>query len=156
GALAAIKRLWPTLFAEEVAQAVGQDTAADRFVVSTHTMALARQLENWLSAGAPMSDDLRRILDKAPSVSLPKRLSARFGSDQNFKWAKRIPALLDKAAENGDEADLAPVERLVKEAFEQANRKNAALQSVNSPTRIETYYALLLMDGDHMGKILSG
>ena len=38
GGLAAIKRLWPTLFAEQVSQATGKDCA--RFVVSTHTCLL--------------------------------------------------------------------------------------------------------------------
>ncbi|MGB9606344.1 MAG: type III-B CRISPR-associated protein Cas10/Cmr2, partial [Bryobacteraceae bacterium] len=48
GGLPAIKRLWPTLFAEEVQSETREIT--ERFVVSTEAMALARQLEEWLKA----------------------------------------------------------------------------------------------------------
>ncbi|MGI9213224.1 MAG: type III-B CRISPR-associated protein Cas10/Cmr2, partial [Methylococcaceae bacterium] len=52
GALPAIKRLWPTLFAEEAGKAIGgQIGRIDRFVVSTHTMALAHQMDQWLERG---------------------------------------------------------------------------------------------------------
>lgn len=150
GALAAIKRLWPTLFAEEVAEAVDLDKkAADRFVVSTHTMALAHQLEQWLDAGAPMSAELRGRLEMAPVVALPKRLSKNFGQNEAFKWAKRVPGLLDEIRETGGEVEIRRVEKLIKQAFKEA------LKTKDEP-RIETYYSLLLMDGDHMGRILSG
>src|SRR5690606_35936814 len=56
GALSAIKRLWPTLFIQEVKDAVGADIS--RFVVSTHTMALAHQLDQWLKNGSQISDGL--------------------------------------------------------------------------------------------------
>jgi CRISPR-associated protein Cmr2 len=148
GALPALKRLWPTLFAEEVAKALGEDKDLDRFVVSTHTMSLAHQLEQWLEAGAPMSGELRARLEKAPAVSLPKRLSARFGNKETFKWAKRLPGLLDEIREEG-EAALRQVDRLIRAAFKESSK------SSDEP-RVETYYALLLMDGDHMGHILSG
>jgi CRISPR-associated protein Cmr2 len=56
GALPALKRLWPTLFAEEVGKALnpkddGTAKAIGRFVVSTHTMALAHQIDQWLEKG---------------------------------------------------------------------------------------------------------
>jgi CRISPR-associated protein Cmr2 len=51
GGLAALKRLWPTLFAEQVGEATGKSVG--RFVVSTHTMALASHLEQWLDQQAP-------------------------------------------------------------------------------------------------------
>jgi CRISPR-associated protein Cmr2 len=56
GALPAIKRLWPTIFAEEMGRALnprddGSARRLDRFVVSTHTMALASQLDRWLEKG---------------------------------------------------------------------------------------------------------
>jgi CRISPR-associated protein Cmr2 len=55
GALSAIKRLWPTIFAEEVSRATGKDIG--RFVVSTHTMALAHQLDQWLAQGGPTAPE---------------------------------------------------------------------------------------------------
>lgn len=49
GGLPAVKRLWPTLFAEEVKEATGRDVG--RLVVSTHTMALAHQFDAWVERG---------------------------------------------------------------------------------------------------------
>ena len=59
GALPAIKRLWPGLFARKVGEALGNPEAADRFVVSTHAMALAAQIDRWLRRGGHVSDELR-------------------------------------------------------------------------------------------------
>lgn len=150
GALAAIKRLWPTIFAEEIAGLTGQqDGQAQRFVVSTHTMALAHQLERWLEAKGPMSDKLRDKLQKAESCPLPRKLARRHGWREEFRLAKRLPGLLDAAREGDDEKELREAERLIKDAFREAHPEEKAV-------RLETYYALLLMDGDHMGRILSG
>lgn len=149
GALPAIKRLWPTLFAEEVAAATGHDQTAGRFVVSTHTMSLAPQVEKWLEVGAPMCEKLRARLEEAPAVSLPKRLSTRFGQKEMFRWAKRLPGLLDQVREMDNERELKKIEKLIRQAFKEALK-------IDGETRIEAYYALLLMDGDNMGRILSG
>ena len=156
GALPAIKRLWPDLFAKEVADAVAPVTddarEVDRFVVSTHTMALAHQIEGRLEQarkGEPLPDDLRAEFDaevdvlKARPVALPRKLMSH---DRNsLQWAKRLPGLLDAAADSEDEIMQRRVEDLVKRML-----------GIDRDARIETYYALLLMDGDHMGRILSG
>lgn len=160
GALPAIKRLWPTLFAEEVAGVVGMDSrAAGRFVVSTHTMALAKQIEARVQrakAGEPLAEDLRAELGNMVSelgtdpVALPRKLMReirKIGSDPDASWwAKRLPGLLDAAADSGDEDKQRRAEHLVK----------CVLRQPGTKTEIETYYALLLMDGDRMGRILSG
>src|SRR5690606_25291863 len=62
GVLAAIKRLWPTIFVEKVGEALssGNGGAArlpTRFVVSTHTMALAHQLDQWLKEGGTTTEE---------------------------------------------------------------------------------------------------
>lgn len=146
GALPAIKRLWPSLFAEEVAMGLDLERAsADRFVVSTHTMALAHQLERWLETDGLVTDALKDELEKAPAVALPRRLNERHGSGERFRLAKRIPALLESARDAGDEREIKRVEKLVKRGF--AGCGTAGL---------ETYYALLMMDGDRMGRILCG
>lgn len=153
GALSAIKRLWPTLFAEEVARATGQEAGqAQRFVVSTHTMALAQQLDQWLSAGAPMSGDLRAKLEKADTVPLPRKLARDHGGRETFRWAKCIPMLLDVTQEKDNESELRDAENLIKDIKDAFKRAHPEQKEV----RLETYYALLLMDGDHMGRILSG
>jgi CRISPR-associated protein Cmr2 len=146
GALTAIKRLWPTLFAEEVEKALGVQVR--RFVVSTHTMALAKQLDDWLDRGAPASDELEAELDNVEPVALPRYLM-RHTPNPGFEHAKRLPALLDRAREAGDDAVSARLERLVRDAL-------GADPGTGEKTRLETYYALLMMDGDEMGAWLSG
>ena len=157
GALPAVKRLWPTLFAEEVAGVVGMDSrAAGRFVVSTHAMALAKQIEARVqraTAGEPLAEDLRAEFGSMVSelrtdpVALPRKLMREIGGDPDASWwAKRLPGLLDAAAESGDEDKQRRAEHLVK----------CVLRRDEDRDGIEAYYALLLMDGDRMGRILSG
>jgi CRISPR-associated protein Cmr2 len=150
GALSAIKRLWPSLFAEEVARVTDQQVSqVPRFVVSTHTMALAYQLDRWLDAGAPMSKELHNRLADVDPVPLPRKLARKHGWRDVFEFAKRLPALLDAAPESDNEREMREREELIKKAF-------AAADAGHKEVRLETYYALLLMDGDHMGRILSG
>ncbi|MDR0673937.1 MAG: type III-B CRISPR-associated protein Cas10/Cmr2, partial [Zoogloeaceae bacterium] len=147
-ALPAIKRLWPTLFKEEVGKAMNprdDGTALDigRFVVSTHTMALAHQLDAWLESGGLTETGLAAQLEGAESVALPRRLLQRhWPNPAALKDAKRLPGLLDKADEDNDETMRRNAERLIKKTLGVDN--------------LETYYALIMMDGDHMGAILSG
>jgi CRISPR-associated protein Cmr2 len=143
GALSAIKRLWPTLFAEEVARATGQDAGqAARFVVSTHTMALANNLET-LHTKLAVPEAAKRLQqhvtedDKAPA--LPRALARLRES-----LAARIPAALERLSESDKPEDEERLKRLESDIKEVLGHKP------------ETYYALVLMDGDHMGRILSG
>lgn len=152
GALPAIKRLWPTLFAEEVARVVGAGRDdVSRFVVSTHTMALAKQIEARVQRtkdGDPVAEFEGAVSElRASPVALPRKLMRMIGDDHDTaRWAKRLPGVLDAAAESGDEDRQRRAEALVRDVLGRGEDK----------IRIETYYALLLMDGDHMGRILSG
>ena len=145
GALPAIKRLWPTLFAEEIGRATGGDP--QRFVVSTHTMALAHQLDRWLEQGGNEPPGLQALLERhRPSaVALPRGLMRRHGTNPGaLAKAKRLAGLLEMAADLEDAA---------------ADAIRATVTQTLSPgdqPRLETYYALLLMDGDRMGHWLSG
>ncbi len=146
GALPAIKRLWPTLFAEEVGKALsavdnGEAMKIGRFVVSTHTMALAHQLDQWLKdekTNNPETPDVG-----GDSVALPRKLLKEYGHKRRkLEIAKRLPGLLDAADEEDNEAAGAQAERLVRQTL--------------GVDKLEAYYALLLMDGDRMGQMLSG
>ncbi|GIX21707.1 MAG: type III-B CRISPR-associated protein Cas10/Cmr2 [Gammaproteobacteria bacterium] len=142
GGLAAIKRLWPTLFARDVAHALGNDEAharVDRFVVSTHTMALAHQLLNLESP----PEKLREAVKSAPRVALPRKVARELAGKNLLDSAARIPGWLDALRES---------EEKTPGAYEEACRSLKAL--FGQP--VENYYALLLMDGDRMGAILSG
>ncbi|GAB4119768.1 MAG: hypothetical protein Fur0026_10260 [Sideroxydans sp.] len=149
GALSAIKRLWPTIFAEEVGKALaagekGEKKDIGRFVVSTHTMALAHQLDQWLEKGGLTGEGFAQAAQGAEAVALPRRLMRRHAKNTALQDAKILPGLLD----GDDETKVAQAQRMVKQAFGSALGKDEA--------RLETYYALLMMDGDKMGAILSG
>jgi CRISPR-associated protein Cmr2 len=148
GALSAIKRLWPTIFAEEVRDALGVETVP-RFVVSTHTMALADQLDRWLERGSPMTEELRKELERAEPVALPRRLMMRHRGHPELDRAKCLPDLLERAADDLDEATTRRVQSLIRRAL-------APEREAGETARVETYYALLMMDGDEMGAWLSG
>lgn len=150
GALPAIKRLWPSLFAEEVGRIThdsGRAAGARRFVVSTHTMSLAHQLDQWLARGegtpADLGDAVRR--SGADAVALPRKL-VRDHADRAgaFEIARRLPALLDAAAEADDESAARDLRGLARQVLGRDS------------DRLETYYGLLLMDGDRMGAWLAG
>ena len=153
GALAATKRLWPTIFAEEVRKALGsgeggKQRPGGRFVVSTHTMALAHQLDRWVENGGVMTGDLGT--GDAESVALPRRLM-RHKDKAAIEQAKHIPGLLETARERDREDN---------EAYERARRQVCQTLAQGSAhteeVKLEAYYALIMMDGDRMGAILSG
>lgn len=140
GGLSALKRLWPTVFADQVSQATGK--TCGRFVVSTHTMALASHLEQWLAKDAPAGPDFYqacKTLDPE-SVALPRRLMRH--DNNHVADAKILPGLLEAARDSDDETAYAKTQDLVRNTL--------------GVDRLETYYSLIMMDGDRMGAILSG
>ena len=139
GGLPAVKRVWPTLFAKRVA-GITNAKQVSRFVVSTHTMALAKQIENRAKSSAKEARLQLPSLKGATGVALPRGL-ARHGHAV-LGWARRLPGSLEDAAEKEDENEQRRAEQVVKEIL--------------GVDKIEAYYGLLLMDGDHMGQILSG
>ncbi|MEY4413668.1 MAG: type CRISPR-associated protein Cas10/Cmr2, partial [Pseudomonadota bacterium] len=147
GALPAIKRLWPTLYAEEVGRLLGQNGQAQRFVVSTHTMSLAHQLDRWLDKGDAVPAELKTLLleQGVDTVPLPRFLTRKYGGrSEALQVARRLPALLDVADELEDETEARAREDQVRRIL----GRDAG--------RLETYYALVLMDGDRMGAWLAG
>lgn len=143
GGLAAIKRLWPTLFARRMDKALGKTTEISRFVVSTHTMALAEQLDQWLEHGGLLKEGLAAKIDsnKQERVALPRKLVVRHKDNQkSLKDAAILPALLDLI--DGDESQRFEIEQKIKDSLGVKN--------------IEAYYSLILMDGDRMGAWLAG
>ena len=155
GALAAIKRLWPTLFADEVGKALDKKTIG-RFVVSTHTMALAHQLDQWLEHGGQCTPELNRRLERyrkqLDTVALPRRLTRhqRTADAETTQTAALMPALLDLASEESiSDTEAALIRSAVRQTL-------ASVRDNAQDDRLETYYSLLLMDGDRMGAWLAG
>lgn len=153
-ALPAIKRLWPTIFAEEVGKALnpkdnGKALNIGRFVVSTHTMALASQLDTWLEKGGITVAGFAEASARADSVALPRRLMKKHKDNQAREDAKRIPGLLEAARDTDSDRVYEKAERLVKQTLAHGVADKTEI-------KLEAYYSLIMMDGDKMGAILSG
>ncbi|MDP2811909.1 MAG: type III-B CRISPR-associated protein Cas10/Cmr2 [Rhodocyclaceae bacterium] len=143
-ALCALKRLWPTRFAERVGRLVGKDVG--RYVVSTHTMALATTLEKLAEAGATLEgrgklQALAGVTTNQEIVALPRRLLRTVLRSPESDILRRLPAAFDAARESENEARFDELSRRVKDI---------------TGTGIETYYGLIQMDGDRMGAWLTG
>lgn len=152
GALAMLKRLWPNWFVDQ--ELAKLDVDIRRFVVSTHTMALASSLENWLAnkvdAVFSASEHTAQLRGMDP-VALPRRLVSRLNQDYPpnsdvHLIARRLPAYLDVGRDAADEGESAS-----RVLFDGESIAKKVLGE-----KPEAYYALILMDGDQMGAWLSG
>ena len=148
GALATLKRLWPTLFVRQISEFLEEKPG--RFIVSTHTMALASSLGHLLdSPGPALLEKLSQFseqnnLAQYDPVTLPKSLHerARKIGGENIAYAlKRIPSALDEARGDSDDGENRALTRQLEELL---------------GAKPETYYALIQMDGDRMGAWMAG
>jgi CRISPR-associated protein Cmr2 len=152
----ALKRAWPRLFVKEIANAVPELGRLDRFVLSTRAVAMSTSIWRWLERKARGVEEtpeeatkrlqaenrLRLRIQQAKELrgaSLPRRLFGRLRREnQDVDFFKALPALVDSA-------------EIADEAAQIAADIDAFLGA-----KSETYYALVLMDGDRMGAWLSG
>jgi len=147
--LCAIKRIWPSRFAEEVGQATGRE--AHRFVVSTHTMALVSSLDRWRQQNArnvlPIA--WQSQLDGVETVALPAGLISKLrGEDEAVsKVVRKLPALLQHYQDRDDLEEY-------KDRGDSSEQLGRAVRELFGH-KPESYYALILMDGDSMGAWLS-
>lgn len=170
GALATLKRLWPTLFLEWVQGVTNERTRVSRYVISTHTMALATSLDRWLD-GDGTADIPHRLFnqlhvpdlaesDRIGHAALPRKLVRRLealkrdGGDEDRSKAliaRRLPAYIDHCKDlvNDESADKATQAARMLEAVEADTRTLLG-------SKPEAYYALIMLDGDRMGAWLSG
>lgn len=143
GALGMLKRLWPKIFTDQISDLLDRDFR--RFVVSTHTLALATSLEQWLQRpdrpAVPI--ELRAKLEGQPTAILPRKLARmlRPEDEEARLLLRRLPAYLDFLRETDNDEEL--------------RRTHGYLETLLG-AKPETYYALLLMDGDQMGAWLTG
>jgi len=137
-ALCAMKRLWPSRFAQWVADETGK-VLVNRFVVSTHTMALVGNLVTASNKALP--ETLNTLLKDSSleRVALPARLARNLKGDVDA--IARLPDLLDRVRDDDSEDKRGVVESAI----------NAWLGH-----KPEAYYAFILMDGDRMGAWLQG
>jgi CRISPR-associated protein Cmr2 len=150
-----LKRFWPTLFAEDMRNALG--IKPNRYVVSTHTMALATSLERWLDKPIPLPLPLAAQLEQLveeDTVALPRKLAVRLlnaGRDERL-MLRGLPLFMEQRKENLASDD--PKER--EQAQEMLDRIERDLNVTIFGHKPEAYYAFVLMDGDRMGAWLSG
>lgn len=154
-----LKRAWPDVFASDFG---GGGGAVRRYNVSTRAMALSTTLWGWLDKRTQLPNDkavrARKALverladaygesDAWPRAALPRRLWGRMKKerlpDDDRNLIAALPALLDLSGE--DQVD------------EEAEGRGEVASLVRdflgaSP---ETYYGLVLMDGDRLGRLLS-
>ncbi len=158
-AVCSLKRFWPRLFSRKVEEYV--EDKVGRYVVSTHTMALAPSLERMADLDGKSLKDVENALNirgkainelaallagREETVVLPRKLYKKLqNTPEIISIAKRLPAFIDSLREQSDgnenRATLQKVERLVEKALS---------------CRREAYYALIMMDGDNMGAWLAG
>lgn len=148
GAIATLKRLWPTLFADLVTSYTGGNVR--RFVVSTHALALSTTLNKLLDKTLN-NDQVAALQALAPvtgdyeTVTLPKALvrklhQCRQLSESERNTLRKLPDMLENLPDDAA----------------QARQMQGKIADVLGGTPPETYYALILMDGDRMGGWLSG
>lgn len=167
-ALCALKRLWPDLFVASLRPVL--DITLGRYVVSTHTMALATSLDRWLERlggreGESVLKDpdflrLSSYTEACDAAALPRSLQRKLekgGFDARVAdFARKLPVLLDElrehvAAEKGRDQNKAEQDF---RAFEKGIRR--LLGTTGRPEQpLEAYYGLILMDGDRMGSWLT-
>ena len=142
-ALAMLKRLWPSWFVKRELKSLGIDS--QRFVISTHTLAISTSLERWLVDGANLNTAGQKLLDQIDDedhAALPRKLLLQtFQHNSKVqRLARALPALLESDA--GDDPEhRSATSRLVGDLL---------------GDKPEAYYALILMDGDKMGAWISG
>jgi len=160
-AVCGLKRFWPRIFSRWVKKHANKDEAAvNRYVISTHTMALASSL--WRHAtGTSVGPEKERECGDAKqhlqaaieshaisdTAALPHKLYQRLRDSDDLAFFRRIPVLLDRLGEREEEED----GRTLDDERKEIEKAVAGLLG----RRPETYYAMLLMDGDRMGQWLA-
>ncbi len=146
-----LKRFWPRLFDNEV-KTLGSG-GGSRYIISTHTMALVTSIDDLLLNIDSMKSDQKRKHEKAvqslrainqggESAAFPRSLHRRLNENALGDVLRKVPALLDMFSEEESEEDNNRIARMVEDLF--------------GGIKPETYYGLVLMDGDDMGAWLSG
>jgi CRISPR-associated protein Cmr2 len=152
-----LKRLWPTLVVEDVRTRDPALQGLKRYVLSTHTMALAPTFRRMVAqahdadhVAKPSFAALRNQVADADPAALPRQLVRRLmnaGKDLG-DVVRRLPTALDELRDRMEGKGAATAERELSEL----KGRIADL----SGSKVEAYYALVLMDGDRLGAWLAG
>jgi CRISPR-associated protein Cmr2 len=148
--MCALKRAWPRLFVKETTRAVRELEKIDRFVLSTPAVAMATSIHNWLRDGDAKAPGLalRSQAEGVKGAALPRKLYREVMRHRpgDVAFVKGLAALADSMAEQESDS------RAAREQKERVRREIDTFLG----GKAETYYALVLMDGDRMGAWLAG
>jgi len=158
----ALKRFWPELFIKWLG--IEQ---AQRFVVSTHVMALATTLEEWIEDTKRRSwtDEKQDIAEKIRRIEpegfialprrtasqlmraddLPEPLAGKENGAARIAFARKLVWVLDRMTEKEESTEEESPEEVLGRKIRRLFERSA-----------ESYYALIKLDGDKMGAWLSG
>ncbi|HWP84873.1 MAG TPA: type III-B CRISPR-associated protein Cas10/Cmr2 [Terriglobia bacterium] len=144
-----IKRLWPARYVSWLKDQ-GIKTDLNRYVISTHVMALAPSLENLIRNGPKDVEAFGKLAAQTKEferAAMPRKLMAAEyrANEQWWEVATRLPTWLDDIREKAKDAEGEQQVEKIRRCIEKA-----------IGVRVETYYALILMDGDRLGAWLSG
>ena len=156
-ALCALKRFWPRIFTRWVEREAGGETSrVNRYVISTHTMALATSMWRFVKEGSdPGSGDkkaearekLAEMVAGCDTAAMPYKLHHAMKDHPDADLLRRLPSLLDRL---GDQEEETPGRGQEEKRRETENAIKNLLGG-----KPEAYYAMVLMDGDRMGKWLA-
>ena len=152
GALPMLKRIWPEIFVEEISPALYLEGEIRRFVVSTHTMAMASLLFTATdpSTACQVPPALKDAFERAPPprVALPKKLAARLLNHPQGDVIRRLPGWIEAISDAADrEGESEDAEGSVASCKRQVETMLGG--------KSDAYYGLLLLDGDRMGAWLA-
>ena len=153
-AICTLKRFWPRVFVDMVKSYIQRDI--NRFVVSTHTMSLIPTINSLIDNSSTMNGltkitEFKKLMPEIPNdvdlSILPKKFckdikkaEENTGFNDLLYQCKRLPSYIDVLRDNDD--------------FKTLDSFYNKLKNIVG-TKPETYYALILMDGDNMGAWLS-
>ena len=168
-ALDMLKRLWPTHFINEIKGSVDGLQGINRYVVSTHGMAFSTSLETWLNSKnrQPIPLALTAQLEafahkEGEKLALPKKLMRQIRGDTDAEligktllpyWEYYQAKL--SATETNEKRQIEDILKNVADGLFEAGFLSKRIRNSNQLFE-ETYYSLILMDGDNMGAWLTG
>jgi len=167
-ALDMLKRLWPTRFINEIKGSVDGLQGINRYVVSTHGMAFSTSLEAWLNdknrrpLPLALTAQLEAFVHKeGEQLALPKKLMRQIRGDKDAEligktllpyWEYYQAKLAD--ASGNEKRQIEDILQSAADGLLEAGFLSKRIRNSNQFFE-ETYYAMILMDGDNMGAWLA-
>ena len=160
-ALCSLKRFWPRIFTKWAEKQGSTEHGINRYVISTHTMALASSLWRYSSTVSEENNgkrDAKKLLEERmeqldikdkDGAALPFKLYRILrGNEEELSFFKRLPALLDRMSDLEDD-EVSGIDAQAERREVESHIKKLLGK------KPEAYYAMVLMDGDRMGKWLA-